>query len=271
MMFSTVKCQEIFRNRFTGISKEPFLDFHKGRDIKNYDIDKTDLALYSVAINDDIASYYYKSLLSFVEGVAAISRNNLSWATIKLYYSVFYGLRCSLLCRKIIILRAKNYLYYIHLGSSNHYETLKSNNDHAATHEVYSRFFNKSDFLCSNTIEDYTDVYHWLSNCRDIINYKEATFHDPEASEMWDKVVEQINIIKMNNLIDQYIDEKGKYCFLPEHAILAIPVNRILSVAQEIKNESIEVLSAEQKQWIESIIMDELSVEFLSKILFRNI
>lgn len=85
------------------------------------------------------------------------------------------------------------------------------------------------------------------------------------------KVVEQINIIKMNNLIDQYIDEKGKYCFLPEHAILAIPVNRILSVAQEIKNESIEVLSAEQKQWIESIIMDELSVEFLSKILFRNI
>ena len=92
MTFSTTKCQDIFRNRFTGPSGTPFLDFKSGRSINDTPVDASDLLLYKHAKYDDILSYYYKSLLSFCEGLDAVSRKNYTWATVKLYYSVFYGL-----------------------------------------------------------------------------------------------------------------------------------------------------------------------------------
>lgn len=97
MIFKTSKCQEVFRNRFTGESGEPFVAFGNGKKINNASVDQSDIVLYKDGITDDIKSFYYKSVLSYVEGLAAVSRKNYTWATIKLYYSFYFGLRCSLL------------------------------------------------------------------------------------------------------------------------------------------------------------------------------
>ena len=97
MTYNTSRCQEFFRNKFTGVSGEPFIDFKNGKDIKNFAPDSFDINTYNSFINDDVKDYYYKAVLSFVEGIAAIRRNNLTWATVQLYYSIFYGVRCSII------------------------------------------------------------------------------------------------------------------------------------------------------------------------------
>lgn len=66
------------------------------------------------------------------------------------------------------------------------------------------------------------------------------------------------------------VDEKDKYCFLPEYAVLAIPLNRILIVAQEVKNELSEQLQDSQKDWIKSILKDNLDSEYINKLLLSS-
>ncbi len=267
MIFNPLKCQEIFMTRFTGASGKPFTDFKDGKTIKDCNIDPCDLALYNRVIKDDISSFYYKSLLSFSEGIAAISRKNLSWATVKLYYSVYYGLRCSLLCRQVVILRAGTYLYYIRLKYSTKYERAPKCNDHAATYEIYANLFKTSDFLLSNSLEDNKDVYKWLTSCREIINYKEAVFQDPNISDLWRKIVAEISDKNIRTLLVKYLDEKNTYCFSPDDAILAVPTNRLFTVAQEIRNEHVRSMTNEQKSWVASILNKSFDDGLLEDIL----
>lgn len=269
MIFNTTKCQEIFRNRFTGPSGTPFLDFKSGRSINDTPVDTSDLLLYKHAKYDDILSYYYKSLLSFCEGLDAVSRKNYTWATVKLYYSVFYGLRCSLLCRDVVMVRAGGNLYRFKIASGVKYTKPKEMNDHSGTIYTYVDFFQRTDFFCSNLIED-RNAYFWLKDCRDIVNYKDGVFHDPETTSMWDNINEDIESTGIKKSLSNFVDEKDKYCFLPEYAVLAIPMNRILIVAQEVKNELSEQLQDSQKNWIKSILKDKLSSEYINKLLLGS-
>ena len=125
MTFNTTKCQEVFRNRFTGASGIPFRDFKYGKTINQTVVDPSDVLLYDNARKEDILNFYYKALLSFAEGLDAFSRKNYTWATIKLYYSVYFGLRTSLLCRSIILVRANKHLYKLKIASGEVYNKPK--------------------------------------------------------------------------------------------------------------------------------------------------
>lgn len=265
MTYNTSRCQEFFRNKFTGVSGEPFIDFKNGRDIKNYAPDSSDINTYNSLINDDVKDYYYKAVLSFVEGIAAIRRNNLTWATVQLYYSIFYGIRCSLLIRKVLLLKARGNLYSLQLQSGKNYENVSPANDHAGSIKVYTSLFGIADFLCGNTIDD-KNAYNWYENCRNIVNYRDGVFHDPESSLFWSEVILAIKNKGIINFIDEICREKNIFCFSEDYAVFSIPVVRIFDVAQELRNEGINALSEEQKSWVISILGEELRTTF-NKIL----
>lgn len=214
MIFNTTKCQEIFRNRFTGPSGTPFLDFKSGRSINDTPVDASDLLLYKHAKYEDILSYYYKSLLSFCEGLDAVSRKNYTWATVKLYYSVFYGLRCSLLCRDVVMVRAGGNLYRFKIASGVKYAKPKEMNDHSGTIYTYVDFFQRTDFFCSNPIED-RNAYFWLKECRDIVNYKDGVFHDPETTSMWENIDENIKSIGIKKSFLALLMKRTSFVFCP--------------------------------------------------------
>ena len=46
MIFKTSKCQEVFRNRFTGASGEPIVEFRNRKSINNVFVDESDITLY---------------------------------------------------------------------------------------------------------------------------------------------------------------------------------------------------------------------------------
>lgn len=269
MTFNTAKCQEIFRNRFTGASGIPFHDFNSGKTINKTTVDPSDISLYCNARKDDILSFYYKSLLSFSEGLDAFSRKNYTWATIKLYYSVYFGLRSSLLCRNIVLVRANKHLYKFKIALGEQYDKPKEMTDHGGTIHTYVDLFQRTDFFCSNTLEN-MNAYFWLKNCREIVNYKDGVFHDPETIDIWDDIIEDITKFGIKKTLTYLVDEKDKYCFLPEYAVLAIPLNRILIVAQEVKNELSEQLQDSQKDWIKSILKDNLDSEYINKLLLSS-
>ena len=105
---------------------------------------------------------------------------------------------------------------------------------------------------------------------REIVNYKDGVFHDPETIDIWDDIIEDITKFGIKKTLTYFVDEKDKYCFLPEYAVLAIPLNRILIVAQEVKNELSDQLQDSQIDWIKSILIDNLDSEYINKLLLSS-
>lgn len=269
MIFNTSKCQEIFRNRFTGSSGIPFKDFKSGSSINHQLVDPSDLILYKSAKSNDIIHFYYKSLLSFSEGLAACLRQNYTWATIKLYYSVYFGLRCSLLCRDTVLVRAERYLYKLKLITGAQYEKPDDPTDHGAAIKTYTCLFERTDFFCSNPIEG-INSYLWLKSCREIVNYRDDVFHDPDTTVLWDSISKDIATRGSKKVLTDFINEKSKYCFSPDFAILSIPLNRMLVLAQEVKNEISDRLEPSQKEWIRGILQGQITQEYINTMLLED-
>ena len=269
MIFNTSKCQEVFRNRFTGPSGIPFKDFNSGSAISGQLIDPSDLPLYRNAKTSDIIHFYYKSLLCFSEGLAACLRHNYTWATIKLYYSVYFGLRCSLLCRDIILVRAARHLYRIKLIAGSQYEKPSDMTDHGGAIKSYVDLFARTDFFCSNPLEG-MNAYLWLKDCREIVNYRDAVFHDPDTTVLWSAINTEITARGSKKVLTDFVNEKGKFCFLPDFAILAIPINRMLIVAQEVKNEISDRLEPSQKEWVCGIFQNNIAQEYIDAMLLED-
>ena len=267
MTFNTSKCQEIFRLRFTGASGEPFVDFGNGKAINNQLVDESDIDAYKGVLHEDLRAFYYKALLSYIEGLAAVSRRNLTWATIKLYYSFYFGIRCSLLCRNVIMVRAARHLYYVRLMSREAmYEKSSDMTDHGGAISVYTKYFQQSDIICLQKIED-MDAYKWIKTCREVVNYKDIEFHDPNITDIWLNIIEDIEESSLARVLAKYMDDKEQYCSRATTAILAIPTIRMRSVVDDIKNERITVLSKEQKDWIKSIAKDFIGISEIEDLL----
>lgn len=206
--------------------------------------------------------------ISFSEGIDAFSRGNYTWATIKLYYSVYFGLRVSLLCRNIVLVRAAKHLYKFKIAFGEQYDKPKEMTDHGGTIHTYVDLFQRTDYFCSNPLEG-INAYFWLKDCREIVNYKEGEFHDPDTLTIWNDIIKDMAQIGLKRTLSLYVKEKDKYCFLPEYAVLAIPLNRILAVAQEVKNEISDKLNDTQRDWIKTILQDNLETEYINKLLLN--
>ena len=168
-------------------------------------------------------------------------------------------------------IKVKEYAYTsdISFALGEKYDKPKEMTDHGGTIHTYVDLFHRTDFFCSNTLEN-MNAYFWLKNCREIVNYKDSVFHDPETIDIWDDIIEDITKFGIKKTLTYLVDEKDKYCFLPEYAVLAIPLNRILIVAQEVKNELSEQLQDSQKDWIKSILKDNLDSEYINKLLLSS-
>ena len=267
MTFNTCKCQEIFRTRFTGASGIPFQDYRSGKAIKSLPVDFADLARYRIEKNRDMATFYYKAVMSLAEGIACVARKNYTWATIKLYYSTYFSLRASLLSRYYVLVRANRNLYYFEIKPGAVFlSPQKDNTDHGGTIEVYENIFGSSDFMCIDEIEG-VSLLAWLKNCREIVNYKDEEFHDPEVSELWEYIDRKMESTSVSMLVDEFINKKKECCTSSDTAIVAIPINRILMTSQDIRNNGISAMTDKQKEWIRTILADLVNDTFLDDIL----
>lgn len=242
----------------------------KKEDFKNHNLTNYEVQVLTSCLNDDALDFFYNGLISFSEGVDSIFLQRYSWATVKLYYSVFYMLRASLACNGIALLQ-NNGVYRLELKENQ--SPYKTTNDkykstHTGTISHYIDLFGTSDKLLSNPIEDKT-TYEWLKDVREIINYRAASFSEPLWLDIWNKFAEALENNYLNDLL-LLIQEDSDYiyCFQEEYAVVGIPIKRISNTIKEFFDCGlITRFDIEKKRYTKLLIKyDQRKIKILEQI-----
>ena len=216
-------------------------------------------------LEDEIGPYYYKAILSYMESIVALKSKLFSWATVKLYYSVFYSIKSYLACKDIAILRAERKLFYVKAKENEFIKKCDDPTDHKGTILTASKLFRNSDMLLSNNIDN-MDVYQWMMKKREEVNYKDLDFHDPSAPDFWSELNNEIERHGIKVIVDKMVNDNWLYCFQDEYAVLGIPTKRIMLTVDEIHRHTrnIDILE-EKKQLIDSMseCLSENSIQAL--------
>ena len=74
---------------------------------KSFKVNSTNKENLLSALKEDCADLYFNGVLSLAEGINGLYNNRHSWSVIKIYYAVFYLLKCSHGTNKIAFLKNK--------------------------------------------------------------------------------------------------------------------------------------------------------------------
>lgn len=256
--------QLYFEGMFTGSSGIPFRQIPKTQYLQTI-LTKQQADDIKNLLTDEIAPYYYKALLSYMESVTALDNKLFSWATVRLYYSVFYSIKAYLACEDIAILRAERKLFYVKAKENETIKRCDDTTDHKGTILTLEKIYKNSDMLLSNNINNMS-VYQWMMKKREEVNYRDLDFHDPSAPDFWSEVNNEIEQYGIKAVVDKMVNDSWLYCFQDEYAILGIPTKRIILTVDEICRKGIQLdISEEKKQLIDSmsVILSENSIEAL--------
>ena len=184
------------------------------------DVEARDL---TTDLRSDAVDLYFKGALSASEAINSVAKKHYSWATVKLYYAVFYFLRSTLAAKQIALLRHLRSFVYVKGFSGEAFCAAGSNTTHDSVLRVTNAVFSRVDLLLSNSIES-ENPYIWLKEKRERINYKERYFHEPDVVDFW-QAIDQTRDLEA--LINMYLnDVRLVYCFQEDHACLALPLKR---------------------------------------------
>ena len=231
MSSDRLRTQLFFENILSGGNPNTWHSLTKGQ-IKNFEFTPTHVTIFEFALHDDLIDFYYKGILSLNEGIISSKHKNFSWATVKLYYATYYFLRASLCCKKIAFVRKERDGYHFNNIAL---DKPKANGkpDHMAAIDLFLQHFSATDFLQSNTINGMIP-YEWLRQQRENVNYRHRTFFEPDISAIWDSISTEFDNDGMEFWIKKYIDD-DIYAFLDDHAVLALPIRRLMLTHTDIK------------------------------------
>ena len=254
-----LRCESIFK------CKTP--EQWKQANFKGLQLDKSQASLLSSELREDAKDLYFKGLLSFFEALKSIDARLFSWATVKIYYSLYYFLRCTMAINGVALIR-QNSLYYLKAIDGETPVTKgnkKYNSDHSGTINYFIDLFN-SDILLSQPI-DTTNAYDWLMNRREQINYRERTFNEPSHSEFWKYIASQIDKGNLEKLIRDYIQDPFLLCFQEENAVLAIPIKRAILTKEKLDNEGIYIAFTNEQR---KLLLDLLPVKIQELVILTD-
>ena len=207
---------------------------------------------------DEIGPYYYKALLSYMESIIALENKLFSWATVRLYYSVFYSIKAYLACKDIAILRAERKLFYVKAKENETIKRCADTTDHKGTILTLAKLYRNNDMLLSNNIDN-MDVYQWMMKKREEVNYKDIDFHDPNAPDFWGKLNNEIEQQGIKDIVDKMVNDNWLYCFQDEYAVLGIPTKRIVLTVDEIHRQGKQLYIPEDKMQLIDSLSSSLS------------
>lgn len=202
----------------------------KRKDFEDFTLTGTSAKDLVASLEEDSKDLYFKGILTLSEALYGISKCLFSWATVRLYYSIFYFLRCSLATKHYAIIRNKS-LYLLRAKEGEKPQKKSSNryrNDHLCVINTYKDLYETSDTLQSNTIEG-KNPYLWLMERRNQVNYREREFYDPGCPDFMKVIERGVADNTLDSMITTYIeDEDYIFCFQDDHACLALPLKRAL-------------------------------------------
>lgn len=242
---------------FIGVSSPEELP-QKKAEFKRYSLTDNDVADLKRCLQEDALDFFFNGIVSFSEGIDGVFERRFSWATIKLYYSVFYMLRATLASKDYAILQNGN-VFRLHLKSGESpYATNNSKykSTHQGTISHYIDIFENNDILLTNKING-VSTYEWMEEVRNIINYRSVSFEEPNCLNCWERFDEAIGDGNLKDLLDNIEkDLSFIYCFQEEYSVVALPFKRLILTIQDFSTAGL----------LERIMRDRLDY---SKMIFN--
>ena len=168
MSINKSRSQIYFEGMFTRVGGIPFRQIPKA-EYEETSITRQQANEFKEYLESEVVSYYYKALLSYMESIPSLENKLFSWATIRLYYSVFYAIKAYLACKDIAILRQERRLYYIKAKEGERFKRCEDTTDHKGSILTLCKLFKNIYTLLSNNIEDIS-TYQWMMKKREEVN-----------------------------------------------------------------------------------------------------
>ena len=126
-------------------------------------------------------------------------------------------------------------------------------NTKGTTHEVIIKLFIdtfQSNIILSQEIDNENPL-RWVQARREEFNYKVAKFSEPETPECFRK----IRALGIRQAFSAYVnDTQYQYCFDPDHAILALPIE-LIKHAKKTYNTH-DFFDQDEKEYLTGILCD---------------
>ena len=213
-------------------------------DVINYSFSSSEKNSLIEERKTDTKGLIFKGLISIIIALEKFKNNYYSWPTVNLYYSCFYLLKSSLCSRNVFLFRKERDMYYIDIDAKDKLTKVPSQHksDHNASIYLFKLMFSNTDILQSNSINN-KHSYEWLRTKREEVNYKYPTFLEPQCPKFCQEIVKNSSSTKFIRLVKKYIeDEDIIYAFQEDHAILALPLKRLVYSIQDAKMNGIDNL-----------------------------
>lgn len=214
--------------------------------VKSFSLTDRVASQLALALGADAVDNYYSAAVSIGDAISGINRQFFSWATVKLYYSVFYALRSLL---------ALDGHCLFHVGTKPKWirATPGAQPIPAAksTHLTVLNYFEKnypSHLLISQPIG--TDsALRWLYDKRVEANYTNDGFGEPDIPEH----LERIMSIGVRLAVEAYLSDSGNsYLFDADHAILALPLKALHHARQKLTRNGRDI-TAERTHFLNTV------------------
>ena len=197
--------------------------------LKTYVLTAADAAALSPLLIQDATALYIKALQSFAQALTAFSRNEFAWPIVKMYYSVFYAMRAELYASSVIVIK-NGQLFYTTNVAGNAFTSMQEHGSHQ-TYIKLRKTFPASviirDAMLDNEIEAGVDVYSWMCNNRERVNYHAKHFPDPEPDSVLQKIYDNyVKPRKLTDLLNLYEGDR-LYCFDKDHTSVAVPYHKL--------------------------------------------
>lgn len=245
---------QVMYEGFIGATAEDIVN--KKEEFKNHILVKSEVVQLNNALKEDSLNFFYNGVLSLAEGIDSAFSKRFSWATVKLYYSLYYLIRSSMATKGVAMLRCKSMYRLIVREGEKPFGTgnRKYNTTHEGTISHYKDMFATSDMLLSNNIED-EDVYQWMMNVREIVNYRSSSFAEPNCFEIWDYFLQSINNGTFVDALEQLENDPYVMCFQEEYAVLAVPIKRLQQTIYDLLNKGwLSEFTQERNEYVKNVL-----------------
>jgi hypothetical protein len=215
-------------------------------DVRAKILSPLEAANLSAALRVDASDMYYSGWVSFLDALNGIKSGFCTWATAKLYYTIFYAFRASLALDDVCTFHVSRPHYIVRARQGELPISCAESGTHKAVLKAFQRQ-NPSHSLLSQQIE-LKDAVDWLMEKRESANYGDPRFSEPDSRNELQFIAGR----GIRQTLNAYLADKSSlYVFDPDHAMVAYPLRTLQSIGVQLATKGvIGGLAQEEQQFL---------------------
>lgn len=170
-------------------------------------------------LKKDTRDTYFKGIFSLFDALNDIYHGYSSWPIVKIYYSIYYFIRCYLATNNLACIKNNGFFIIPILGGD--VKKINEKGDHKCLIKAFENTFKTCVWVSNHIVTDDEEVniFKWLMEYREIVNYRSRSFSEPDLNYF------RIDLEELSVWVEKYLnDDNYSFCFLEDHCLIAAPV-----------------------------------------------